>query len=84
MVILLKKKCKVGILVPSNYFVLTGSNQGSDLQMRFADEPLYQFYAALISEVSFILAFRFIECALNYAYIDTCNRCFIYMDFFFF
>ncbi|CAI6348430.1 unnamed protein product [Macrosiphum euphorbiae] len=27
-----------------------GSNQGSDLYMRFADEPLYQFYAADISE----------------------------------
>lgn len=30
-----------------------GSNQGSDLYMRFADEPLYQFYAALISEVCY-------------------------------
>ncbi|VVC34005.1 Hypothetical protein CINCED_3A011010 [Cinara cedri] len=27
-----------------------GSNQGSELYMRFADEPLYQFYAADISE----------------------------------
>uniref|UniRef100_A0A2S2R034 Ephexin-1 n=1 Tax=Sipha flava TaxID=143950 RepID=A0A2S2R034_9HEMI len=27
-----------------------GSNHGSDLYMRFADEPLYQFYAADISE----------------------------------
>jgi len=33
----------------------TGSNHGSDLYMRFADEPLYQFYAADISEVCFII-----------------------------
>jgi len=39
----------------NNTFYFTGSNHGSDLCIRFADEPLYQFYAADISEVCFIL-----------------------------
>lgn len=34
---------------------VTDSNQGSDLYIRFADEPLYQFYAADLSVVSFLL-----------------------------
>ena len=32
--------------------LFAGSSQGSDIQLRFPDEPLYQFYTANIAEMS--------------------------------
>lgn len=42
-------------------FSFAGSNHGSDLYMRFADEPLYQFYAADISEVRILHNIMFVR-----------------------
>lgn len=46
---------KMILIDDSMYFI--DSNLASDLYMRFADEPFYQFYAASLSEVCDILLF---------------------------